>query len=149
MTHITCRLTAKNRDLLRNPTLGNRVWAAFTFLPTHCTGNSRGLKRTITMHAFYISQQGVRWYRLIAADLPKTSSALHSRYSIRYDRCAYSRALKNLSASSIAHSVTPTAHSVTHSVARSTQPCIPPGSLNRVPASPGERAGMSPLPGGR
>ena len=31
----------------------------------------------------------------------------------------------------------------------STQPCIPPGSLNRVPASAGARAGMSPLPGGR
>jgi len=33
--------------------------------------------------------------------------------------------------------------------ATSTQPCIPPGSLNRVPASAGVRAGMSPLPGGR
>ena len=32
---------------------------------------------------------------------------------------------------------------------RSTQPCIPLGSLNRVPASAGLRAGMSPLPGGR
>jgi len=32
---------------------------------------------------------------------------------------------------------------------RSTQPCIPPGELNRVPASAGVRAGMSPLPGGR
>jgi len=32
--------------------------------------------------------------------------------------------------------------------ARSTQPCIPLGSLNRVPASAGVRAGMSPLPGG-
>ena len=30
MTHVTCRLTAKNRDQLRNPTLGNRVWATFT-----------------------------------------------------------------------------------------------------------------------
>jgi len=29
MTHITCRLTAKNRDQLRNPTLGNRVWTTF------------------------------------------------------------------------------------------------------------------------
>ena len=29
MTHATCRLTAKNRDQLRNPTLGNRVWASF------------------------------------------------------------------------------------------------------------------------
>ena len=32
---------------------------------------------------------------------------------------------------------------------RSTQPCIPPGSLNRVPASAGVRAGISPLSGGR
>ena len=31
MTHITCRLTAKNWDQLRNPTLCNRVWATFTF----------------------------------------------------------------------------------------------------------------------
>ena len=32
---------------------------------------------------------------------------------------------------------------------KSTQPCIPPGALNRVPAAAGLRAGMSPLPGGR
>ena len=32
---------------------------------------------------------------------------------------------------------------------RSTQPCIPSGSLNRVPASDEVMAGMSPLPGGR
>jgi len=31
MAHVTCRLTANNRDKLRNPTLGNRVWATFTF----------------------------------------------------------------------------------------------------------------------
>jgi len=31
MAHVTCRLTAKNRDQLRNPTLGNRVRAAFAF----------------------------------------------------------------------------------------------------------------------
>ena len=29
MTHNTCRPTAKNRDQLRNPTIGNRVWATF------------------------------------------------------------------------------------------------------------------------
>ena len=29
MTHVTCRLTAKNRDHLRNPTLGDRVWTTF------------------------------------------------------------------------------------------------------------------------
>jgi len=32
MTHPTCRLTAKNRDQLRTPTLGNRVCATFTFI---------------------------------------------------------------------------------------------------------------------
>jgi len=31
MTQVTCRLTAKNRDQLQNPTLGNRVRATFTF----------------------------------------------------------------------------------------------------------------------
>jgi len=31
----------------------------------------------------------------------------------------------------------------------STQPCIPPASLNRVPASAGVKAGMSAVPGGR
>ena len=36
MTHVTCMLTAKNRDQLRNPTLGNRVWATFTFLGAIC-----------------------------------------------------------------------------------------------------------------
>ena len=39
--------------------------------------------------------------------------------------------------------------SVCNKPTRSTQPCIPPGSLNRVPASAGVRAGTSPLPGGR
>jgi len=40
MIHVTCRLTAKNRDQLRNPTLGrlgNRVWATFTFFYLICT----------------------------------------------------------------------------------------------------------------
>ena len=32
MIHVTCMLTAENRDQLRNHTLGNRVWATFTFL---------------------------------------------------------------------------------------------------------------------
>ena len=36
MTHVTCRLTVKNRDQLRNPTLGNRVWATFTFFQCPC-----------------------------------------------------------------------------------------------------------------
>ena len=45
MTHVTCRLTAKNRDQLWNPTLGNRVWATFTFftvVASHCYDDSDG-----------------------------------------------------------------------------------------------------------
>ena len=36
MTHVTCKMTAKNRDQLRNPTLGIRVWAPFTFFILYC-----------------------------------------------------------------------------------------------------------------
>jgi len=34
MTHVTCRLTNENRDQLRNPTLGNRIWATFSGQPS-------------------------------------------------------------------------------------------------------------------
>jgi len=36
MTHITCRLIAKNRDQLGNPTLVNRVSATFAFFTPDC-----------------------------------------------------------------------------------------------------------------
>jgi len=32
LSHVTCGLIAKNRDLLRNPTLGSRVQATLTFI---------------------------------------------------------------------------------------------------------------------
>jgi len=32
MTHVTCRLIAKNQHQLWNPMLGNRIWATFTVL---------------------------------------------------------------------------------------------------------------------
>jgi len=32
MIYVTCSLTAKNQDQLRNHTLGNRVWAILPFL---------------------------------------------------------------------------------------------------------------------
>jgi len=45
MTHITYRLTAENRDHLRNHTLGNRVWAAFAFLvPLYLAGELTGIE---------------------------------------------------------------------------------------------------------
>jgi len=42
MTHVTCRLTAKKWDQLRNPTLGNRVRDTFTLFVrvTACVGIS-------------------------------------------------------------------------------------------------------------
>jgi len=46
MTHVTCRLIAKNRDQLRNPTLGSRVWATFT-LTTNRTNHS-----SFRLHSF-------------------------------------------------------------------------------------------------
>jgi len=47
MTHATCRLTAKNRDQLRNPTLGIRVWAIFTFYPLTIIDTIRYILLTI------------------------------------------------------------------------------------------------------
>ena len=38
MIHVSCRLTAKNCDQLRNPTLGNGVWATFTFVQVYEPG---------------------------------------------------------------------------------------------------------------
>ena len=38
MTDITCRLTTKNRDQLRNPMLSNRVWATFLHVWPHFLG---------------------------------------------------------------------------------------------------------------
>ena len=32
MTYVTCRLTAKDRDQLRNPKVGNRVRATFYYV---------------------------------------------------------------------------------------------------------------------
>ena len=49
MTHVTCRLTAKNRDQLRDPTLCNRVWAIFTFLPNHILIVDLNLNRHLTL----------------------------------------------------------------------------------------------------
>ena len=46
MTHVTCRLTAKNWNQLGNPTLGNQVWATFTFQ----TAAVRDILTTLSIH---------------------------------------------------------------------------------------------------
>jgi len=48
MTHVTCGLTAENRDQLQNPTLGNREWATFTCLPL--PSSHRATQRHATRH---------------------------------------------------------------------------------------------------
>ena len=42
MTHVTCMLTAKNWDQLRNLTLGNRVWDRLPFFHTTYNANASG-----------------------------------------------------------------------------------------------------------
>ena len=76
MTHVTCRLTDKNRDQLRNPTLGSRVWAAFTLLDgVMCTQNVPKLCQVMVscVAAFAVDfwlqtnlfQSGVLWHLLL------------------------------------------------------------------------------------
>jgi len=53
MTYVTCRLTAKNRDQLRNPTLGNRVWASFllpSIIVIYINSNSNNKWADISPH---------------------------------------------------------------------------------------------------
>ena len=52
MTRVTCRLTAKNRDQLRNPTLGNRVWATFTFFAIS-KKSAEYLNKTVTVYILH------------------------------------------------------------------------------------------------
>jgi len=58
MNHVTCQLTAKNRDHLRNPTLGNRVWAAF--LP--CTPTQRIAAISATGAGYTTCSTRQRWF---------------------------------------------------------------------------------------
>ena len=47
MTHVPCRLTAKNRDQLLNPAFGNRVWTTFTFYTCNKLRTSSHNKSTV------------------------------------------------------------------------------------------------------
>jgi len=57
MTRITCRLTAKDRDQLRNPTLGNQVWTTFTFLQGGPgKSGTYNLRKRLQQHSFLMMQ---------------------------------------------------------------------------------------------
>jgi len=68
MTHVTCRLTAKNRDQLRNPTLGNRVWATFTFYTNTVGVGAQGCEQLAqSRYAAALRSTGVRTRDLLIA----------------------------------------------------------------------------------
>jgi len=55
MTHVTCRLTAKNRAQLRNPAHGDRVWTTFRFFTTlTLTGHKGQFDAIATGHRLWL-----------------------------------------------------------------------------------------------
>ena len=94
MTHITCRLTAENRDQLRNPTLGHRVRAAFTFLRA-C---NKLRNRNVNMLA-----SGRTRMRCIARDIDR-ATAMDANYSMIESLCLDERKAVNSGASYVSQS---------------------------------------------
>ena len=87
MTHVTGRLTAKNRDQHRNPTFGNRVWATFTtiFTETWFLPSQFDVSYSIFISAlsrafggFWARQLGIR---------DRTYKQTHNAVQINTDRC--------------------------------------------------------------
>jgi len=66
MTRVTCRLTAKNWDQLRNPTLGSCARAVFTFLSLY--RRLRGCLQTVLMSQVRRLCQENAWLRDELAD---------------------------------------------------------------------------------
>ena len=64
MTRVTCRLTAKNRDQLRNPALGNQVWAIFlrSILDTR---DDTEIWLTTDRHIFAVMGSAVKFLRFV------------------------------------------------------------------------------------
>jgi len=77
MTHVACRLTAKNRDQLRNPTLGSQVWATFTFLISDATSGCQYCSSSLLVQAmkrpscntFAVVVVCVIWPRVVDASM--------------------------------------------------------------------------------
>jgi len=81
MTHVTCGLTVENRDQLRNPTHGNRVWATST-LQIGLVVNGRVVKRNI--------KSRLSWLMLLVTVNIKRARCLRTRVAaIEKRHCAY------------------------------------------------------------
>jgi len=81
MTHVTCRLTAKNRDQLLNPTLGDRVWATFTFLPTRRRRKPAGIdtERNYVTVTLCVLQTALKEIIVESVYLQNYATMLHCR----------------------------------------------------------------------
>jgi len=147
MTHVTCRLIAKNRDQLRNPTLGNRVWATFNYLLPSIL---RLVSKRMRNEPYDGPQVPTSKDKAHHSDTATTLQPHHATSLVMTPHTALT--FRKVVWCGCGVSVVCLVFGRRLALAgqlRSTQPCIPPGSLNRVPASAGLRAGMSPLPGGR
>ena len=77
MTHVACRLTAKNRDQLRNPTLSSRVWVTITFLISDATSGYQYCSSSLLVQAmkrpscntFAVIVVCVIWPRVVDASM--------------------------------------------------------------------------------
>ena len=88
MTHVTCRLTAKNRDQLRNPTLGNRVMGYLlhtsTLLTTTTYFKRLNLSWQFVLHASLLQlfrEHGSFWNRNVSEGSVATCARLGRIFS--------------------------------------------------------------------
>jgi len=88
MTHVTCRLTTKNRDQLRNPTLGNRVWATFYTLSWSSVGMRMGINLSTphTSKAPSTCQPASRSRTVTSGDWHRCNATLATREETARDR---------------------------------------------------------------
>jgi len=135
--HISVRLP-RRRGEDRNLAQGQRV----------LVGRNRDEDSRATQHA----SLGRR--PLLSRRFPRYATAKHSKdlhsLALRREQLASRKlGVTRLSTNGMSFYSPAAEHHRSTFAGRSTQSCISSSSLNRVPASAGVKAGMSPLPGGR
>ena len=96
MTHVTCKLTAKNRDQFRNPTLGNRgatfyltynIHSKFTMQQAGQTGGYAAALMTLRTPQGAVPEKGMKWMHpppALQQFLPVKNTAGHYKLPQRY-----------------------------------------------------------------
>jgi len=112
MTRVICRLTGKSRDQLRDPTLGNRVWATFTFFTCWdilMMNTCMNIQMNVNEYAEPATTvrcplHGPAYYfaynDLVHGTCPQALSyaqpcAGHSKYQLRFNHCVPTAAFNN------------------------------------------------------